>query len=403
MARIPVGRTRWSRQYAGAVKMPLVNRFFEQDPTSSVDDTDLLARPGTTNYRGFGSGPGRGLFTQVGVFGDDLFVASGTTLYRWNGTAQTTITGTLANSPDPVSITYQKTPGVERLWLADGTNLYYYEGLSKAVGSLTFTAQPTAADVVRIDTVYYEFVASGVNTGSPAGTLANPWKVLIGATLAGSIVNLGAAVDNSGTPGSQYSSALTANANVETRRVEPARLQVQAKVAGSAGNSIVTTETGANMSWGAGTLQDGGLNTLVAVAVPEGGTEAAISVTTLAGYIIIAVAGKQRMYLVRPGEFWVEEFFEAESEPDQVYQVVTVGDTFWAMGATTIEPFSATGDSEFPFAPISGRALRYGIIAGTAIVFDDRVMFVDDRGIVRDSSGQRLSTHDIEEEIRLRG
>jgi hypothetical protein len=403
MVKVPIARTRWQRQYAGSVVMPVVNRFFETDPTSTADDTALLARPGTTNYRAFGTGPNRGLFTQVGVFGDDLFIASGTALIRWDGTNVTTITGTLANSPDPVSITYQKTPGVERLWIADGTNLYFYEGLSKAVGSLTFTVQPTATDVVEIGGVYYEFVAANVNTGSPAGTVTNPWLVLIGTELAGSITNLGAAIDNSGLPGGQYSSAVTAHPTVETRRVEPTRLIVQARTAGTGGNSITTTETGAGMSWGAGTLLDGGIHALVAVPVPTGGTEAAISVTTLAGYIIIAVAGSQRMYVVRPAEFWVEDFFEAESEPDLIYQVITIGDSFWALGATTIEPFSATGDLDFPFAPIAGRALRYGIIPGTAIVLDDRVIFVDDRGIVRDSSGQRLSTHDIEEQIRLRG
>lgn len=403
MARVPIARTRWSRQYAGGVGLPLINRFFEQDPSSTVDDTAMLARPGTDGYRGFGTGPNRGLFSQTGVFGDDLFVASGSALYRWDGSSQTNITGTLANSPNPVSITYQKSPGVERLWIADGSNLYYYEGLSKAVGSLTATAQVTAGDVVEIGGIYYEFVSANVDSGSPAGTLTDPWRVLIGLELAGSLQNLYAAIGGTGTPGSQYSTALTAHPTVEQRRIEPTRIQVQAKTAGVAGNSITTTETGANISWGAGTLQDGGLHALVAVPVPTGGTEAAVSVTTLAGYIIISVAGSQRMYLVRPAEFWVEDFFEAESEPDLVYQVVTVGDTFWALGATTIEPFSATGDFNFPFAPISGRAMRYGIVPGTAIVFDDGVIFVDDRGMVRTSNGERISTHDIEEEIRLRG
>ena len=136
MVKVPIVRTRWQREYAGSVALPLVNRFFEQDPSSAIDDTALLARPGTDNYRAFGTGPNRGLFSQAGVFSDDLFIASGTALIRWDGSSETAITGTLANSPDPVSITYQKTPGVERLWIADGSNLYFYEGLSKAVGSL---------------------------------------------------------------------------------------------------------------------------------------------------------------------------------------------------------------------------------------------------------------------------
>ena len=403
MVKVPIVRTRWQREYAGSVALPLVNRFFEQDPSSAIDDTALLARPGTDNYRAFGTGPNRGLISQAGVFSDDLFIASGTALIRWDGSSETAITGTLANSPDPVSITYQKTPGVERLWIADGTNLYFYQGLSKAVGSLTFTVEPTAADVVEIGGVYYQFVASNVNAGSPAGSVTDPWLVLIGLELAGSITNLGAAIDNSGTPGGQYSSAVTAHPTVETRRVEPTRLIVQARTAGTGGNSITTTETGSGMSWGAGTLLDGGIHALVAVPVPTGGTESAVSVTTLAGFIIISVAASQRMFLVFPGEFWVEDFFEAESEPDLIYQVLAVGDFLYALGATTIEPFSATGDINFPFAPVSGRSMKYGIIPGTALVIDDGIIFVDDRGIVRDNSGERLSTHDIEEQIRLRG
>jgi hypothetical protein len=108
------------------------------------------------------------------------------------------------------------------------------------------------------------------------------------------------------------------------------------------------------------------------------------------------------MYFIRPGEFWIEVFAEAESEPDVVLQVVTVGSSFWALGESTIEPWTATGDADIPFAPIQGRQMSYGIVAGTALVLEDRVIYVDDKGIVRDSSGARISTHGIEEEIRLR-
>lgn len=399
--KVPLGRSLWRRDYAGSVALPLFNRMFEADPTSTIDDTALLARPGTSFYRGFGVFPHRGNFSQPGFFGGDLFVCANQTLYRWDGTTQTTITGTLSASDSEVSITYQAGAGYERLWLADGTNLWYYEGLSKAQGSLNYTGQPSNLDVVRMGSVYYQYVTSGVDTGSPAGTLANPWKVLIGATLADSVENLGQAVDASGTPGGTYSTALTANPDVEQRRAEPTRLVVQARVAGVAGNSLATTETSATMAWGAATLQGGGVHALVAVPVPEGGAQAAISVTTLASYVIVAVAGSQRMYFIRPGEFWVELFAEAETEPDAVYQVVTVGSAFWALGASTIEPWSPTGDANIPFAPILGRAIRNGVVPGTARVLNDDIIYISEDFTVRDSSGARISTHAIEEYLRL--
>jgi hypothetical protein len=346
----------------------------------------------------------RGNFTQPGFFGDDLFVASGQTLYRWDGTTETAITGVLSAEDTPVSITYQASPGVERLWIADGATLYYYEGNTKSRGNLDAdeALNVSPGDVVLIDTVYYEFVASGVDAGTPAGTLADPWLVLIGATSEFSLSNLSAAIGNTGTPGGTYSTALLANPNVEVRRLEQYRLNVQAVAPGAAGDTIVTTTTAANLTWGAATLENGGLDILTPVDVPDGGTEAAVSLTTLAAYVIVSVAGSQRMYFIRPGEFWIEVFAEAESEPDVVLQVVTVGSSFWALGESTIEPWTATGDADIPFAPIQGRQMSYGIVAGTALVLEDRVIYVDDKGIVRDSSGARISTHGIEEEIRLR-
>jgi len=404
VAKVPLTRTTWRRDYAGGVQLQLLNRFFEEDPSSTIDDTALIARPGTDSYRAFGSGTMRGNFTQQGFFGGDLFVASGQTLYRWDGTTETAITGVLSAEDTPVSITYQASPGVERLWIADGATLYYYEGDTKSRGNLDAdeALNVSPGDVVLIDTVYYEFVASGVDAGTPAGTLADPWLVLIGATSEFSLSNLSAAIGNTGTPGGTYSTALLANPNVEVRRLEQYRLNVQAVVPGAGGDTIVTTTTAANLTWGAATLENGGLDILTPVDVPEGGTEAAVSLTTLAAYVIVSVAGSQRMYFIRPGEFWIEVFAEAESEPDVVLQVVTVGSSFWALGESTIEPWTATGDADIPFAPIQGRQMSYGIVAGTALVLEDRVIYVDDKGIVRDSSGARISTHGIEEEIRLR-
>lgn len=401
--KVPLTRTTWRRDYAGGVELLLLNRFFESDPSSTLDDTALLARPGTDFNRSVGVGPHRGNYTQPGIFNGDLFTASGSRLFRWNGTTQIELTGSFSTASTPVSFTFQASPGIQRLWIADSDNLFLYEGLSKSIGRLDITGNVTAGDVVRVSLVYYTFVVSGVNTGSPDGTITNPWRILIAVNAASSLGNFSDAIGASGIAGGTYSSALVANPDVEVRRLQTDRLFVQAKVPGVAGDSIVTTETSATLAWGAGTLQNGGLHRIILIDVPEDdGNQKAISVCTLAGYVIIAVAGSQRMYLIRPGEFWVQLFVSAESEPDRVLQVVTVGSSFWALGETTIEPFSATGDPDFPFTPIQGRQMSYGILPGTALVLEDQVIFVDDKGIVRDSSGARISTHGIEEEIRLR-
>lgn len=405
MPRVPLGMGFYRRDYAGGVEFPLRNLFFEQDPTSAIDETAMIVRPGTDFYRAFGSGQARGLFTQEGLFGGDLFVVNGTGIVRWDGTTLTPITGTLSDKASPVSMTYQASPGIERLWIADGDNLWYYEGEGKARGNLNATGQPSNGDVVRIGSVYYEFVSANVDDNSPAGTSTNPWRVLIGLETSGSLQNLADAIGASGTPGGSYSSALVAHPNVEVRRTQPERLSVHARVAGAAGNSIVTTETGSQLSWGSGTLTTGGTHFLTAVSVPEGASpaEAPISVTTLAGYVIISVAGRQRMYLIRPGEFWVEAFVSAESEPDEVLEVIAVGGEFWAMGRSTIEPFTPTGELDIPFAPVQGRQRKYGYLPGTALVLESDIIFCDEKGIVRSTSGSRLSTHAIEEQIRLRG
>lgn len=406
-SNVPLGVAAWRRDFSGSVQFDLLNRFFEQDPTSSEDPTALLARPGTDFYRAFGAKPPRALFTQDGFMGGDLFIVSGATLYRHDPDgADITISGALSEVTNTLSITYQATPGIERLWLADGDTLWYYEGASKALGTLSVGAGTIADnDTVEIGGTYYKWTVGSVDAGTPQGTLANPWLVALGATNATSLSALADAIGATGTPGSTYSTALTAHPNAEVRRINtasPGTLQVQAKVAGAAGNSITTTETSTSLSWGAATFQNGGQHFLSPVGVPESTDAfAPLALATLAGWVVIVTAGTQRMFAIRPGEFWVEVFFEAENEPDFLLDIRTVGDVFWAFGQSTIEPWSPTGDEETPFAPIQGRIIKYGLLSGTAAVVSNEVIYVDTGGVVRDSSGRRLSTHAVEEQIRL--
>ena len=114
----------------------------------------------------------------------------------------------------------------------------------KASGSLTMDTQPTSGDTVTIGENTYVFV--------PVGTANAEGEVSIGANLAGAQANLVAAINGSdgvNTPHSDVSLLAFSN-NVAT---------VRAFIGGSAGNSIVTTETftaGTNI-FASGTLGSG--------------------------------------------------------------------------------------------------------------------------------------------------
>lgn len=408
---IPLAASSYDRNFAGSVRLRTLNRFFEEDPSSQTGYS-LVARPGTSRVTSIGLGPTiRATHTQDGTFDNDLFVISGDSLYRYDGTTATLISGALAFTATFPSVTVQASPGVERLWVADGTDLFYYEGLSKSQAVLNLDAAGIIAnDTVNIGSIYYKWVASGLDTGSPAGTLANPWNVLLGIDDANSLANLGEAIGNTGTPGSTYSTALTAHPDVEQRRIQATKLTVQAKVAGVAGDSIAVGETATALSWdkpdgtATTTLVNGGLHFLTRVELPEGTDDAnALAVTTVSGFVIVGANTAQRIYYIFPGEFWVDTFAEAEAEPDQLIDVKAVGDLLWVFGTSTIEIWAATGDEASPFAPIQGQTLRFGAIRDTVVVLDGRVFYVDTSGVVRDGSGQRISTHTVEEKIRLRG
>lgn len=115
-----------------------------------------------------------------------------------------------------------------------------------AKGVLTISGLPEANNTVTIGSVTYKFVAA------PAA--AN--EVLIGEAVATSIQALTAAVNGSEGAGTLYGTGTVANTQV-TASFEADKMTVVAKDAGVAGNSIATTTSGDNLSFGAATLQGG--------------------------------------------------------------------------------------------------------------------------------------------------
>lgn len=139
MVSLPLGTGTYKRTTAGEPEIALLNRYFEQNPTNRKEQASLLARTGTTKLSDFEGGLIRGNFSKAGLFNGDLFVTSGENLYRYatDGT-KTLITGVVNGSGTP-SIAWQKGIGYERLFIADGLLLQYYEGGSRATGTLRYS------------------------------------------------------------------------------------------------------------------------------------------------------------------------------------------------------------------------------------------------------------------------
>lgn len=121
---------------------------------------------------------------------------------------------------------------------------------------LTASGAISDGNVVRIDDTYYRWSTGSLDSNSPAGTSANPWRVLMGADTAAALSNLFKAIGDTGVAGTDYSTDLTAHITVNADWVTATQLGVEAKVLTGVG--ITTTETGANTSWAASTITAAG-------------------------------------------------------------------------------------------------------------------------------------------------
>ena len=86
---------------------------------------------------------------------------------------------------------------------------------------------------------------------------------------------------------------------MDQHRLHYRSFEGRARDRGTGGNSITTTETGANLSWGAVTLEGGGAQALNGVVTPD--DVGIISLATLASFVIAVVVNSQRFYWIQPG------------------------------------------------------------------------------------------------------
>jgi hypothetical protein len=345
------------------------------------------------------------------MFNGDLFVNCGQVLHRWDGVTDTIVSGIIQNDGPP-SVAWVKGAGYQRLFIADGLLLQYYDGGTHAAGLLT-KAGTVTSEIVRVGSVYYTF-NDAVNSGSPVGTLANPWRVRL---TGDPLQNFEDTIMFNGTPGFTFSAALGGASGIVTARAAggpPATtMQVEAKVESAAGNAIQTTVTGGTpgvLTWGAATLTGGGVHVLHGIAMPDGSP--AKAVCSLKGYCLVAVGKSQQFYWVNPGEIVIDplDFANKESSPDNIQDIVRVGDNALVIGESSTESWYLTGQIDTPFAPVAGRVYNRGALDGTAVVVKDSVILVGDDGVcyqIGYSSGgnaeygvNRISNHGIEERIR---
>lgn len=401
MPQIPLGIGAYSRPYGKLPEIRMENRFFEQNPVGA-EKVALLSRPGTKLFLDIGDGPIRTLFTQAGAFDGDLFIVSGDELYRYDGAAAQLITGTVAGEKFPV-MTALAIPGWEALFITDGETLQYYEGEGRSGGMLTRAGAIANTEVVRIDDVYYAWTSGAVDTGTPDGTVGSPWLVKLGSDDAASLLNLFDAINLTGLSGTSYSTNVPAHPSVRAFGLTDSSFQVRALTAGAGGDTIVTTETGANLSWGGATLANGGDHELKPVSVPDG--VPIVDLGTLASHVICVQGNSQKFFWIRPGEIDIDplDYSSAESEPDNIVNSAVVGDQLWLFGQSSTEVWYASGDAEQPFLRMQGRAFSQGVIPGTlAKIQDTLIVVAQDRVAYRIAGGpERISHHGIEEKIRI--
>lgn len=392
--QLPLGVSAYDRTFAKELEIRFLNRFFEDNPVNAVDSTALLSRAGTTFFAQLGTGPIRKIWSQEGTFGGAAFIVSNESLFRYekDGTSMQVIATILNNGTPSIDGT------AETVWISDGAGLYYYNGVgSFATGTLTATANFANGETVTLGSVVYTFntVLGGANS------------ILIGATTTESLENLGLATfAATGTGiGTKFGIGTVANgaAKATPDTVDPLKLVATAVTAGTAGNAVVSTETAANASWTGATLAGGVAQAVNQIVTPD--DVGIVSIGVIGGFVLCVAANSQRVYFIRPGEFVIDplDFFEAESIPDEIIEVLIVGDEIWLIGVASTEVWYLSGIEPIPFDRVQGRAYSRGGLEGTAKVLEETVIMVGNDGVVYMLAGglQRISTHGIEEKIRM--
>lgn len=113
-------------------------------------------------------------------------------------------------------------------------------------------------------------------------------------------------------------------------------------------------------------LYDGA--TLTSVEIPD--SNQVSDVTSLDNYFIVGIKNTNKFYWIQPGQTTIDglSFTSAERNPDDIVTMISVGDELWAIGQSTIEIFTDSGDKDAPFLRIPGRVYQVGCADKHSIV-----------------------------------
>lgn len=202
--------------------------------------------------------------TQLGCVGQRLYATGFDLSYTTatTGAKLVTLTYTPDGAVTPVTLTFYENmttadgrfpfPGVVRCQQHTTLSLTVPSGGAAATGTLTSDGTvPSAGDTITIGAQTYTMRAS-------VSTTANEIKIGTGGSaVADTMANIASAVNAGPGAGTTYGSLTTANANTLALSSDATHTYLAARVQGTAGNSIATTETSAHLSFGAGDLSGG--------------------------------------------------------------------------------------------------------------------------------------------------
>lgn len=139
---------------------------------------------------------------------------------------------------------------------------------SHAITITALTAGTDGDDIALVSSDAH-LVAGGANLAGGVDTIPN--QIKIGASAAVTLDNIKAAVNGSGTPGTEYSVGTVANPDVEATTNADTTQVFEARVGGVVGNSIVAEEDATHLAFGDGSKLVGGGGTAGQVEVGKGG------------------------------------------------------------------------------------------------------------------------------------